>query len=123
MVEIYNRDPSDLNYKENIIEITQPVEICLGQLKTLLLTNKGEVLGDPKFGINLEELVFSMELSEKTLRDEIQDSLRVYVPLFDQLGGYFELKFYQGTERDIALLDFYISQSGNESPVITMKVS
>jgi hypothetical protein len=123
MIEIYNRDPSDPNYKENIVEITQPVEICVGQLKMLLLTNKGEVLGDPKFGLNLEDLVFSLELSEKTLRDEIDKGLRFYVPLFAQLGGYFDLKFYQGTERDICLLDFYIPSSGNESPTISLKVS
>ena len=66
MVEIYNRDPSDPKYKQNIVEVTQPVEICIGQLKMLLLTNKGEVLGDPKFGLNLEDLVFSFDLSEKT---------------------------------------------------------
>jgi hypothetical protein len=88
-----------------------------------LLTNKGDVLGDPKFGLNLEDLVFSLELSEKTLRDEIEQGLRFYVPLFAQLGGYFDLKFYQGTERDIALLDFYIPQNGNESPLISLKVS
>jgi hypothetical protein len=123
MVEIYNRDPSDINYKTNIVEVTQPVEICLGQLKMFLLTSKGDVLGDPKFGLNLEDLVFSLELSEKTLRDEIDKGLRFYVPLFGQLGGYFNLKFYQGTERDIALLDFFIPQSGNDSPVITLKVS
>ncbi len=123
MVEIYNRDPSDFNYKSNIVEVTQPVEICLGQLKMFLLTNKGDVLGDPKFGLNLEDLVFSLELSEKTLRDEIDQGLRVYVPLFAQLGGYFNLKFYQGTERDIAILDFYIPKSGDESPLISLKVS
>jgi hypothetical protein len=123
MIEIYNRDPSDFNYKSDIVEITQPVEICLGQLKMFLLTNKGDVLGDPKFGLNLEDLVFSLELSEKTLRDEIEQGLRFYVPLFAQLGGYFDLKFYQGTERDIALLDFYIPQNGNESPLISLKVS
>jgi hypothetical protein len=123
MIEIYNRDPSDFNYKSDIVEITQPVEICLGQLKMFLLTNKGDVLGDPKFGLNLEDLVFSLELSEKTLRDEIEQGLRFYVPLFAQLGGYFDLKFYQGTERDIALLDFYIPQNGNESPLISLKVT
>lgn len=123
MVEIYNRDPSDPSYKENIVDITQPVEICIGQLKMLLLTNKGEVLGDPKFGLNLEELVFNFELSEKTLRDEIHKGLTYYVPLFEQLGGYFELKFYQGTQRDICFLDFYIPSSGDQSPLISLKVS
>ena len=49
MVEIYNKDPEDFNYKENILEITNPTDICVGQLKMMLVTNRGEVLGDPKF--------------------------------------------------------------------------
>jgi len=50
MREIYNRDPLDPNYNPYQIETSDPVEICVGQIKMLLLTNKGEVLGDPKFG-------------------------------------------------------------------------
>lgn len=123
MVEIYNRDPSDLNYKKDIVEVSDPVEICLGQLKMLLLTNKGEVLGDPKFGLSLEEKIFVFDLSEQSLREEIQNSLNTYIPLFGQLGGSFNLKFFQGMERDIALLDFFIPNTGDSGPAVSIKVS
>lgn len=123
MVELYNRDPGDPNYKKDVIDITDPIEICLGQLKMLLLTNKGEVLGDPKFGLNLDELVFSLDLSEKTLQDEINKNIIVYVPLFNQLGGYFTLQFFQGTQRDIAFLDFFIPSYGGQSPLVSLKVT
>jgi len=123
MVEIYNKDPEDFNYKENILEITNPADICVGQLKMMLITNRGEVLGDPKFGLNLEDLVFSLDLSETSLRERINEHLRIYVPLFSQLNGYFDLKFYQGTNRDIAYLDFYIPGLSNTSPAIALKVS
>jgi hypothetical protein len=123
MVEIYNKDPEDFNYKENILEITNPTDICVGQLKMMLVTNRGEVLGDPKFGLNLEDLVFSLDLSESSLRERINEHLRIYVPLFAQLNGYFEVKFYQGTQRDIAYLDFYLPGLSNTSPAIALKVS
>lgn len=123
MVEIYNKDPEDFNYKENIVEVTKPTDVCIGQIKMILLTNKGEVLGDPKFGLNLDELIFSLDLSEDSLKERINDHLRIYVPLFSQLGGYFDLKFYQGTNRDIAYLDFYLPDYSNDSPAIVLKVS
>jgi hypothetical protein len=89
----------------------------------LLLTIKGEVLGDPSFGLSLEELVFSMDLSQKTLTDEIDRSIRNYVPMFNQLGGYFNVEFYAGTARDIVYLNFYIPSYGGQSPLVSLKVT
>jgi len=123
MVEIYNRDPGDPQYNPFQIETTDPVEICIGQLKMLLLTNKGEVLGDPLFGLNLEELIFELELSENAIREELNFFLVAYVPLFQKLGGTYELGFYKGTQRDIATIDFKIPRDGSDSPVVTLRVT
>jgi len=123
MREIYNRDPMDPSYNPYQIEVTDPVEICVGQLKMLLLTNKGEVLGDSKFGMNLEELIFNLELSESAIKKELDLFLKIYVPLFQKLGGSYDLKFYQGTQRDIATLDFKIPSQGGLSPVVTLRIT
>jgi hypothetical protein len=123
MREIYNRDPMDPSYNPYQIEVTDPVEICVGQLKMLLLTNKGEVLGDSKFGMNLEELIFTLELSESAIKKELDLFLKTYVPLFQKLGGSYDLKFYQGTQRDIATLDFKIPSQGGLSPVVTLRIT
>ncbi len=123
MREIYNRDPLDPNYNPYQIETSDPVEICVGQLKMLLLTNKGEVLGDPKFGLNLEDLIFTLNLSETSIKKELDLFLQTYVPLFKKLGGSYSLKFYQGTQRDIATLDFNIPVNGGLSPVVTLRIT
>jgi len=123
MIEIYNRDPGDPFFKSDVIEISDPIEICIGQLKMILLTIKGEVLGDPSFGLSLEELVFSMDLSQKALQDEIDRHIRNYVPIFYQLGGYFDVEFYAGTERDIVYLNFFIPNYGGKSPLVSLKVT
>jgi hypothetical protein len=123
MREIYNRDPDDIYYNPNILEVTDPVAICVGQLKMLLLTDKGEVLGDPKFGLGLESLIFDLDLNESGLRKEIDLYLFLYVPLFRNLGGTYSVEFFVGTQRDIAIIDFKIPSSGSESPVISLKFS
>ena len=123
MREIYNRDPLDPNYNPYQLEITDPIEICIGQLKMLLLTNKGEVLGDPKFGLNLEDLIFNLDLSESSIRKELDLALKVYVPLFSVLGGTYELKFYVGKLRDIATLDFKIAQDGGLSSLVSLRLT
>jgi hypothetical protein len=123
MREIYNRDPLDPDYNPYQLETTDPTEICIGQLKMLLLTNKGEVLGDPKFGLNLEDLIFNLELSEASIRKELDLALRVYVPLFLALGGTYDLQFYVGTLRDIATLDFRIPEDGKLSPLVSLRLT
>jgi hypothetical protein len=123
MIEIYNRDPGDFGYKDDVIETTDPIEICIGQIKMLLLTNKGEVLGDPSFGVALDDLIFNLELSEESVRREIDFQINTYCPLFYQLGGYFKLEFYQGTLRDIANLYFFIPSYSRQSPAISLQVT
>lgn len=123
MREIYNRDPDDPKYNPYQLESLDPVEICVGQLKMVLLTNKGEVLGDPKFGLNLEDLIFNLGLSESSIKKELDIFLKTYVPLFGKLGGTYTLQFYKGTERDIATLDFSIPSDGGLSPVVTLRIT
>ena len=123
MREIYNRDPQDGNYNPFLVETTDPVEICIGQIKMMLFTNKGEVLGDPSFGMNLEDLLFSLNLSESSIRKELDLFLTTYIPIFGKLGGTYDLKFYQGKDRDIANLDFYIPSTGGDSPVVTLRIT
>ena len=123
MREIYNRDPADPNYDPFKIETTDPIEICIGQLKMVLLTNKGEVLGDAKFGLNLEEMIFNLNLSESSIRKELDLFLVTYVPLFGLLGGTYNLSFYQGTKRDIATLDFHIPGDRGRGQSISMRIT
>lgn len=121
--EIYNRDPEDPNYKENQLEVTDALEACLGKIKMMIFTRRGEVLGDPSFGLDLEEYIYDLELSEGAIRKEIQNNIKAYIPEFEFLGGTYELKFYMGTNRDIATLDFRFNSNSGLSPIVTLLIS
>jgi len=122
MRDLYSRDPEDRKYNPKILEATDTVEICIGQLKMMLMTQPGSVLGDPKFGLDLEGLLFEIGLSEKAFKKELDLHLSIYCPLFLRVGGTYQVKFYVGTLRDIAILDFSIPQDGGLSPLVTLRV-
>ena len=121
--EIYNKDPDDPNYKADQIEVTDPLEACIGKIKMLIFTRKGEVLGDSSFGLDLESLVYELNLSEESIKKEIQDNIRAYIPEFYALGGSYNLNFYLGTNRDIATLDFKFKSNSGLSPIVTLLIS
>ena len=58
------------------------LEQAKSNIKNLLLTNKGERLGNPNFGTNLISLVFSQENTdlESRVEEEIRASMSEFLP-------------------------------------------
>jgi len=117
--EIYPRNPDDPNYKEGLLHTDDEVEILIGMIKNCMLTRPGEVLGDPYFGIDLEGLIFDLEVDQNTLTRAINLHLLTYVPLASSLFDVeFKVGFIRGDTRDACVIDFAIK--GN--PIIGIKI-
>lgn len=117
--EIYPRNPDDPNYKEGFLHTDDEVEILIGMIKNCMLSRPGEVLGDPYFGIDLEGLIFDLEVDEKTLNRAIELHLITYVPLASSLFNVdFKIGFFKGETRDACVIDFAIK--GN--PILGIKI-
>jgi len=71
-------------------EITQdnPTEAVKFQLKNILLTNPGENLSDPQFGVGLKLYLFELENSQKirNLRQAILNQIQKYANYFTKLN-------------------------------------
>ena len=63
--EIYCRMPSDPNYNGDILTTSDEIERILQQIRVILGTKPGEVLGDPNFGCDLEDYVFAYGLKKE----------------------------------------------------------
>jgi hypothetical protein len=119
MVEIYPRNPDDPNYSEGNIETSDEVEILIGMIKNVMLTRPGQVLGDPYFGIDLESLIFDLEIDQTTLERAIAMQLMTYVPMSRSLFNVdFKIGFFKGEYRDACVIDFAIK--GN--PILGIKI-
>jgi len=106
--EIYMRDPSDPFYRSEILEVNDEVEMLLGQIKMMLYTNRGEILGAPDFGANLEEYLFTFSVNEYALRKMLMDQTIKFIPLAEKYQVDYDIKFAQGTVRDICVIDIKI---------------
>ena len=64
--EIYCKLPSDSNYERKIESDDEAYNI-LQQIKVVLGTKRGEVLGTYSFGVNLQEYLFSYNMSQEEI--------------------------------------------------------
>lgn len=117
--EIYPRNPDDPNYKSGLMHTDDQVEILIGMIKNCMMTIPGEVLGDPYFGIDLESMIFDLEVDQATLERSIAMHLSTYVPLASSLYQVdFKVGFLRGETRDACIIDFAIK--GN--PILGIKI-
>lgn len=77
--DFYMRTEEDPRFRKDQIEVYDSIEACVNQVKMTLLTRKGEVLGEPNFGIDLEQYLFEFELNPSSLSDDAYSQVSTYV--------------------------------------------
>lgn len=109
--ELYLRDPTDPLYNSNILEQSSEIETLINEIKMILFTKQGDVLGAYTFGYNLEDNLFLFNLSDVELRTKLLESIMHYCPDASIYNVDLTVQFFQGTMRDICLIDIYIQGS------------
>ncbi|WQJ53732.1 MAG: hypothetical protein [Wendovervirus sonii] len=71
MIDIYNRLATDQQYNP-LLETEDEFDYILQQIKMILGTNKGDVLGSPYFGLNIKRYIFSMSYNREELNSLIK---------------------------------------------------
>lgn len=77
--DLYLRAPGDPNYQEGIFESNDPIENAVQQIRMVLLTRPGEVLGED-IGFNAEKYLFEFELGDVTpMESDANSQISEYV--------------------------------------------
>ena len=108
-MDFYIKHIGDPNYQTNIVQNNCEIEQLLTQIETTLFTRKRDVLGEPNFGCNLEDLVYSLNQSEFQIRNEIESQLMNYVPLASKYSTSVDVKFFKGEVRDVCYVDITVN--------------
>jgi hypothetical protein len=109
ITDIYSLDPNDGLYSPGILEIHNDRDILLSQIRMILNTENGEVLGDLNFGGSLEDLLFEFNYNENQIIKKLQDQINAYCDPSPQYSVTLSVKFFQGSVRDGALIDVFIN--------------
>jgi len=99
-------------------DLTDLLYVYIQEILMVLNTDKTEVLGCPTMTVNLEELVYDINLDESAIQKLILDKLSQYTSLYDNFDTQINVKFAKGTERDVCLIDFSINSEANFSLMI-----
>lgn len=117
--DLYLRIEGDPNYEPNQIEVQDEVVILLQQIEMVLFTDKGDILGSPNLGVDLERLLYSLTVSEGVIRSAIYNQIVNYCPLARKYKVDVSVKIYKGTARDIGVVDILIDGANRTGLVIT----
>lgn len=77
--DFYMRTEEDPRFREDQLEVYDSIEACINQVKMTLLTRKGEVLGEPGFGLEVDRYLFDLELNPQELTDDAYFQVDEYV--------------------------------------------
>jgi hypothetical protein len=107
--EIYILNQFDVGYEPNKIDESDSVRALIQKIKMIMFTRKGEILGDPMFGISLEDLLFEVGVSSNDLKRAFDQQIGTYIPEAGQFDLRLEVNFVPGTVRDVAFIDIYVN--------------
>ena len=57
--DMYSRDIESTNYNDQTLEVSDTLSQLILKIENCLFTRKGDVLGAPGMGANLNDLIFS----------------------------------------------------------------
>lgn len=107
-IEIYNGAPHEPNFNDDILELSNEQDLLIQEIKMLFDTENGDVIGEPNFGIGLEDMLFEFNLNENQLRRRIEDQINAYCDT-GNLDVKTDVKFFKGSIRDAAQIDIFIN--------------
>lgn len=110
--EIYTRTPDDPNFVPGVIDYSNEMESVISQIRMLLGTKEGDVLGAYDFGVDLTYLVFRTSVNAIELKQKIMDQIISYVHVGPNINLDINIEFGQsGYGYDIAVIDIIINGS------------
>lgn len=77
--DFYTRTNEDPKYLGDRLEISDELESAIQQVKMTLFTRRGEVLGEPDFGIDLDSYLFEYSIDPGRLSKDATGQINKYV--------------------------------------------
>lgn len=112
---------SDLNFKDHYIGFRghpkfvvnkiiedDPIRVIVQKYEMLIFTNKGDLLGDPDFGCDLQRLLFETKVSDVRVKSLISQQIDKYVPEISGINYELDVVFYDNPEKyqEIMVVEF-----------------
>ncbi len=88
-----------------------PIRVIVQKYEMLIFTNKGDLLGDPDFGCDLQRLLFQTKISSSNVKNTIIQQINKYIPEISGTGYTLEVSFMDNPDKyqEIMVVDFQLT--------------
>jgi len=109
--EIYFRDLSDPRYLPGVVETSNTLEALIYKIKMILLTDRGDILGDSDFGMDLESYLFDNKVPEQVIRERFHSQVARFIP---ETEYSIDLEFGHSTDNYKNFANIYVMINGQK---------
>lgn len=98
-------------FRINKIIVDDIIRVIVQKYEMILFTNKGELLGDPDFGCDLEKLLFETKVSAYAVKQIINQQIGSYIPELLNTNYTLDVTFEEDPEnyQDVMVVKFTIT--------------
>lgn len=111
-IDFYIKSPNHPKFNDTTLIEDDLIRVIIQKYEMIILTNKGDVFGDPNFGASLEELLNQTKVSDRFVKDEINNQIYEYIPEISSVNYDLDVKFIKDVNMiyEIMLIKFKISE-------------
>jgi len=107
-MEFYVKNIGEPNYKSDVMQQDSELSMLLTQIQTMLFTRKGEVLGQPNFGANLEDYVYELRYNDYQLKTVIDNQIAEFIPLASKYNVSVGIEVVDDVTNHVVFLDITV---------------
>lgn len=108
--DFYMRSDGDPKYKKGILQVNDETEEAVSQIRMTLLTEKGEVLGEPEFGLDVNKYLFDFDTDPFGLSKQASSQVERFVSASKlKKIDIKPSKFTDDRDRDVFVLEININ--------------
>jgi hypothetical protein len=123
MIELYTVADKSNAYDDSEFETRDKLQVYLSEIVNLLNTAPGAVIGAMNKGVDMDSLVYEMGLNESEIASRVSTQLQMFSSMSRFFTTKIDVKFSQGTIRDICFVNVTISGSGSkDSSVVQFRL-
>lgn len=110
-MEFYIKNIGDPKYQDDKIQQDNEISMLLTQIETVLFTRRGDVLGQPEFGTNLEDYVYEFRYNNYQIKNVVNKQITSYIPLASKYNVTVDVDFIEESDRHVMFLDITVDGS------------
>jgi hypothetical protein len=106
--DFYIKYPGHPSFNDSNLIEDEIIRVIVQKYEMILFTNKGELLGDPNFGGDLERLLHKTRVSGKYVERNLNEQIGEYIPELNGIPYELNVSFEQNPNNysDIMFIDF-----------------